>query len=286
MFQTAVIVGPGLIGGSMGMAMRQRRLAARVVGVGRRQESLARALQVGALDEATLDLEEAVSEADLVVLATPIAAIEELAARLADCLPEAALLTDVASSKASVIETVLAAFHGRPDLAYLPSHPMAGSEQSGPLAASADLFEGSVCILTPLTTTTPEDKRTLTALWNALGARVVSMSPQAHDRLVARISHLPHLAAAALMMAVQERDMPLCGGGLRDTTRVAAGSPSMWTDICRANTAQIHQALTEYIGVLTEMAEALEAGRMDAVERMLTAAKKRRDSLAETEPRR
>ncbi|MFO7955795.1 MAG: prephenate dehydrogenase/arogenate dehydrogenase family protein [Candidatus Brocadiia bacterium] len=284
MFQRAAIVGPGLIGGSMGMALRRKKLADVVVGIGRRKESLRRAMDVGAIDRSTLDLEEGVREADFVVLATPTASFEEIIHAATPHLRPEALLTDVASTKVRVIETVSAALRERPDVAYIPTHPMAGSEQSGPLAARADLFEGAVCIITPLTNTYPETKRTIRRMWEALGATTVSMSPQAHDRLVARISHVPHLAAAALMGMLDDHEAGLAGGGLRDTTRIASGSPELWIDICRSNREQVRRALDSYVEVLQQMSEALRDGNLGELRDMLEEAKRRRDSsLHETE---
>jgi len=281
MFNTVAIVGPGLIGGSMGMALRKRGLAKTVVGIGRRRESLDKALRVGAIDEATLDLEAGVAGADLVVLATPIGTFGSLAPRLASALKPEGLLTDVASSKARVVETIVSALDGRPDVSYIPSHPMAGSEQRGPLAASADLFEGCICIITPLSNTFPESKGAIMRMWKVLGATLVSMSPQAHDRAVARISHLPHLAAVALLAALDEEDMRLCGRGLLDTTRVASGSPDLWVDICGTNREEIRGALDSYARLLRELAERLKDGDLEQLRSVLVSAKEKRDRLVE-----
>jgi prephenate dehydrogenase len=280
-FKKVTIIGPGLIGGSMGMALRGRKLAGQVIGVGRRKESLDKALKVGAIDRATLDLKEGVRGAEFVVLATPIAALDGLVAQLPMVLDPEALVTDVASAKTHVIEVVASALRMRPDVSYIPSHPMAGSEKSGPLAASADLFEGAVCILTPLTNTFPESKGRITQLWRALGARVVSMTPQAHDRLVARISHVPHLAAAALLAYLEDGEMALCGGGLRDTTRVAGGDPELWTDICRENRDEVRAALSAYLDVLSRMARALDSGDMAPLRDVLQGARDKHEGLTE-----
>jgi len=281
MFDKVAVVGPGLIGASMGMALRKRGLAGTVVGIGRRQESLDRALGVGAIDKATLDPAQGVKSADLVVLATPIGALPEVMAQICDALDAEAVLTDVASSKVKVVETISSALRSRPDVAYIPTHPMAGSEQSGPLAASADLFEGAVCIITPLTNTFPESKSLITHMWNALGARVVSMTPQAHDRAVARISHMPHLAAAAILAVLDEPEMALCGKGLLDTTRVASGSPELWLDICKTNREDIRDSLNDYINALKQIADGLDKGNLGPLRALLEAAKQKRDRLLE-----
>jgi len=280
-FKKVTIIGPGLIGGSMGMAMRRRGLADLVVGVGRRKESLDKALKVGAIDRATLDLKEGVHGAELVVLATPIGTLDGLVPELPLLLDPEALITDVASAKVRVIEVIASALRPRPDVSYIPSHPMAGSEKSGPLAARADLFEGAVCILTPLTNTFPESKSRITRMWRALGARVVSMTPQSHDRMVARISHVPHLAAAALLSYVEENEMALSGGGLRDTTRVAGGDPDLWIDICRDNRDEVASALKAYADVLARMADSLRSGNLGPLRDVLQNAHDKRRRLTE-----
>lgn len=280
MFEKVAIIGPGLIGGSMGLGLRSRGLAQTVVGIGRRRESLDKALEIGAIDTASLDPKTGVQDADLVVLATPISTFADLTAQVADSLRAGALFTDVASTKVEVVEVISSALHSRPDVSYIPTHPMAGSEQRGPEAAKADLFAGAICIVTPLTDTFPESKSCIAGMWRALGAKVVSMTPQAHDRAVARISHMPHLAAAALMAVMDEADARLCGKGLLDTTRVASGSPSIWTDICRANREHIRASVTEYIGLLQKMVDALDNGNMARLNEILETAKSKRDRLA------
>jgi len=279
-FKKVAIVGPGLIGGSMGMALRRRKLASLVVGVGRRKESLDKALKVGAIEKATLDLKEGLRKAELVILATPIPTLAELAPQLPGALDPEALVTDVASTKAHVIDVISSSLRFRPDVSYIPSHPMAGSEKSGPLAASDGLFEGSVCILTPLPNTFPESKSRITGMWRALGARVISMTPQAHDRLVARISHVPHLAAAALLACLEESEAALCGGGLRDTTRIAGGDPDLWIDICRENRQEVLAALGAYIDELSQMADSLRAGDLRRLRETLERARSMREHVA------
>lgn len=279
MFERVAIVGPGLIGGSMGLALKERGLAGTVVGVGRRQSSLDKALRVGAIDRDALDLKKGVAGAELVVLATPIRALQQLAPELAGCLEAEALVTDVASTKVGVIDAISSGLRNRPDVAYIPTHPMAGSEKSGPLAAEAGLFEDSVCIVTPLPNTFADCKSTITRLWEALGARVRSMSPQAHDRLVARISHVPHLAAAALLNYLDADETDLCGGGLRDTTRIAAGDPELWMDICRENRREIAGALNAYLEGLRRMKQALDSGALGELRELLKEAKSKRDAM-------
>ena len=281
MFNEVAIVGPGLIGASMGLALRAQGLAKRIVGIGRRQTSLDKALSVGAIDEATLDATGGVRSADLVVLATPIRTLEPIMAAIAEALKAQALVTDVASTKACVVETLSSALRGRPDVSYIPTHPMAGGEKSGPEAARADLFEGAVCIVTPLTNTLPESKGIVTRMWQAMGANVVSMTPQAHDRAVARVSHLPHLAAAALMTELEPDEVALCGRGLLDTTRIASGNPDIWIDICRSNREHVREAVLRHIAVLQKIADGLNDGELARLRGLLVDAKQRRDDLVE-----
>jgi prephenate dehydrogenase len=278
-FEIVSIVGPGLIGASIGLALKRGGMARHVVGIGRRQESLDKAMGIGAVDATTLDPVEGCAEADLVILATPISALEGISRALADGLKSEAIVTDVASSKTRVIEIVCSSLRGRPDVSYIPTHPMAGGEQTGPLAATPDLFRGAVCIFTPLTNTLPESKGQLTRMWHAMGASTVSMSPQMHDRIVAGISHVPHLAASALVSFLSEEQTALCGRGLLDTTRIASGSPGMWMDICRSNSGEIRRSLLDYIAALQDMADALSAGDMSRLRRVLEKAKEKRDRL-------
>jgi prephenate dehydrogenase len=277
MFGKVAIIGPGLIGASVGLALRRHNLADSVIGIGRREVSLQKALDIGAVGSATLDVAEGVADAGLVVLATPTSAFQHVLAAAVPALHTDSVLTDVASTKVRVVATVTSALRERPDIAYMPTHPMAGSERSGPLAARADLFEGSVCILTPMTNTYPTTKSTIKKMWETFGARTVSMSPQLHDALVARISHVPHLVAAALMLLVREEDALLGGGGLRDTTRIASADPELWLGICRDNREQIRLALDQYGAILREMSDSLKTGDLGKLEHMLDEAKSKRD---------
>jgi len=256
-FDIAAIVGPGLVGGSLGMAIRQRGLARHVIGIGRRRSSLRAALDVGAVDEVSLDLREGVEAADVIVLATPIGAMLRLAGPVARHAKGGAVLTDVASTKQRVIQTLTAALRDRPDVAYVPAHPMAGSEQRGAENARAALFEGSVCILTPLPEATGPPLSRVRGLWEGL----------------------PHLAAAALLHTISAEEGMLAGSGLVDTTRVASGDPSLWRGICETNPEQVAAALDSYVEVLRRIRSAIADGRFTALEQALREAKDKRDGL-------
>lgn len=278
-YETVAIVGPGLIGGSIGMALRRRGLAGRVIGIGRRQISLDEALEVDAIDECTLDLADGVSEADLVILATPIRAIPELAPTVAGAMKSGAVLTEVSSTKQQVIRTLRAALSEREDLVLIPTHPMAGSELRGPLHATDDLFEGSVCIFTPLTDTPPEALENLRTMWEALGTTIYRMKPADHDRIVASVSHLPHLAAAALARTITEQQGLFAGGGFIDTTRIASGDPRLWRDICESNTSEVCQSVDRLIHELFRLRRLLECDDYQGLQQYLQEAKDRRDTI-------
>lgn len=240
-FRTVTIVGVGLIGGSVGLALRRRGLAGRVVGVGHRRASLDRALERGAVDAATLDIAEGVREAELMILATPAGQMVRLAEAARGALSRGSMVTDVASTKGRLVRGLEALADAR--FRYVGSHPMAGSEQRGVERADPDLFEGALCFLTPTPRSDPRVVQALTDLWAALGAHVRLVDPAEHDRLVALASHLPHLAAAALVNATTPEAWSCTGSGFRDTTRVASGDPRLWADVCLQNQERILDAL-------------------------------------------
>jgi len=274
-FRTVSIVGVGLIGGSIGLALRQRRLAQKVVGVGRRKSSIEQALEVGAVDEATLDIEEGVREAEFTILATPIGVMEHLAARVAAAMPRGGLLTDVGSTKGLLVQQLERAAGG--SLHYVGSHPMAGSEKRGVGEARGDLFEGALCFLTP----TPQSPRqavdALREFWKALGATVRLLTPTEHDRIVAVASHLPHLVAAALVNLATPAAMECAGSGFRDTTRVASGDPRMWTDVCMHNRERLLEALRLFRLQVDTLMDILEDSREGELRAWLESAKALRD---------
>jgi prephenate dehydrogenase len=239
-FGTVAILGPGLIGGSLALALAERGLADRLVIYARSPHALDAIRVAGVEAELTGNPGEAVSEADVVVLCVPIEAMAALVHEFRDALKPTALVTDVGSVKGSVDREIAPLLEDR--ALWIGSHPMAGSEQGGFVAARADLFEGAAVIVTPTAQTQPEATRGVEKFWKALGGRIYSMPPQEHDVAVARISHLPHLVAALLVAHATPDALALAGGGFRDTTRIASGSPELWTEILWAN----RQALQEH----------------------------------------
>jgi prephenate dehydrogenase len=275
--KTVAIVGVGLIGGSVGLALRERKLAERVIGIGRRQESLRIARRVGAVTNTTVDLDKGVAEAELVVVCTPVGRIVEDVRAAARHCPEGILITDAGSTKRSIV----AALDDGLDRGcrFLGSHPLAGSEKTGAAFATADLFEGRVAILTPTKNTRAEDFDFLEQFWQGLGSVVVQMTPEEHDKALAMTSHLPHLAAAGLAGLVPEKYFRLVGSGMLDTTRIAAGDPELWLQIFIENRENILAALAQYGSKLSALHAALRDGDEEEILKILTLAKKNRDAL-------
>jgi prephenate dehydrogenase len=276
------IVGIGLLGGSVAKAVRARGAAREVIGVARNADRARAAVDDGTLDRVTEDLAEGVRGADLVVLAAPVRTIEDLLERMWSALPEDAIVTDVGSSKAAIVARAEALAANTPRT-FLGSHPMAGSEKSGYAVARADLFQGAVVVVTPTDASEPRAVKAVTGFWELLGARVVTLEPDAHDAAVAAISHLPHLVACALVDAVS-REWPHALGvaarGFKDTTRIAAGDPTMWQEIFLANAAPLREALSSFRRALDELERQIAAGDAALVEATLARIKDAREKLA------
>ena len=276
-WDTVAIVGVGLIGGSIGLALRKRNLAKNIVGIGHRQASLRIARQIGAADHTTIDLNKGVADAELVIVCTPVGQIVEHVRQAAHHCPERAMLTDVGSVKQAIVDPLDSGLAR--GCRFLGGHPVAGSEKTGPANASADLFEGRVAILTPTKNTRAEDFDLLEEFWQSLGSVVVKMTPEEHDQALAVTSHLPHVAAAVLAMTVPEQYFRFCGSGMLDTTRVAAGDPELWRQILSLNRDNVLTALEQYGANLAALHGALRDNNQDELTRFLTLAKKNRDAL-------
>jgi len=276
-YHTVAIVGVGLIGGSIGLALRKRKLARHVVGIGRRASSLMAASRCGAVTRTTRNLSQGVADAQLVVVCTPVDSVASAVLAAANGAPSGALITDAGSTKLSIVEAV----DGRlpRGARFVGSHPLAGGEQSGPAAARADLFEGRQVIVTPTAAGKLSDTRAVSAFWKALGARVLTMSPGEHDRVVAVTSHLPHLVAAALAAATPRELLKLTAAGWHDTTRVASGDVRLWVEILRNNRGHVLKALAEFGKLMDSWTAALESGDDQRLEQLLTEGKRNRDAV-------
>jgi prephenate dehydrogenase len=275
--KTLTIVGVGLIGGSIGLAAKRRKVAERVLGAGRRQASLNQAVAIGAIDESFLDLAKAVHQAEVVVFCAPVDRIaEQILAAAPGCTP-GTLLTDAGSTKAEIVRSV----EGRlpQGIAFVGSHPLAGSEKRGPDHADADLFQDRLTVVTQTPATDPSALVRTAAFWRALGSRVQVMQPEEHDQALALTSHLPHLVAAALAAILPPELQDLTASGFRDTTRVAAGDPSLWTGVFAQNRLAVLDALKRLEDRLTRFRETLTARNWSALGDLLAQAKKVRDAL-------
>ena len=275
------LIGMGLMGGSLALAVKQKQLATRVHGYVRREGSIAEGMKLGMADAITTDLKEAVRDADLIILCTPLSQMQTLATQMQPHLKPGAVVTDVGSAKGTVVQEVEPIIHAA-KAHFVGSHPMAGSEKSGLSAARADLFFNAICLVTPGAHATVEAICAVQNFWKAIGGWPIRMTPDLHDDLVSRSSHLPHVIAAELANYVLSPAHPkeqalVCANGFRDTTRIAAGSPEMWRDIALANRKNLGRVLGVFIEDLQEFQFALERGDVQAVEEFFTNAKLRRD---------
>jgi prephenate dehydrogenase len=271
------IVGVGLIGGSIGLALRQRNLADNVIGIGRRQVSLRIARRVGAITHTTIDLSKGVVQADLVIVCTPVGQIVEHVNEAALYCPEGTLITDAGSTKQKIVGALDNQLPR--GCRYLGGHPIAGSEKTGANYANADLFDGRVAVLTPTKNTRAEDYDLLEEFWQGLGSIVVQMTAEEHDRALAITSHLPHMAAAALATTITENYFRFAGAGLLDTSRLAAGDTNLWKQILMQNRENVLKSLELYYAQLKTLHMAIHNGDEVALENFLTMAKKNRDAL-------
>lgn len=275
-FSTISILGPGLLGGSLALAIQERMPQARLRLWARRATAEVEIRARGIQAEFFTDAAAASAGADLIILATPVETMPALAAQIAQAeLKEAVVVTDVGSVKGSVVGELAPILGHR----FLGSHPMAGSEKTGIETARADLFQGAACLLTP---TEGQDATSLRQFWERLGCRVLEMTPEEHDLKVARISHLPHWMAVATTLAALRADpeaVACAAGGFRDTTRVAGGDPGLWTGISLANQQALLGTLRDASAVLTELLEILSKPDEEALHQLLSEARNLRSLL-------
>lgn len=281
---TVAVVGVGLIGGSLGQAWRRAK-AAHVIGVARRAESVEAALAAEAIDEGTTSLAEAAAAADVLVLCTPVLQIVPLALDAAVHMRKGTMITDAGSTKGEICRALWPALP--PHITFIGGHPMAGSERTGVGAADPYLYENAVYCLTP-PAAMPDGHpqlELLLKLVRATGARPLLLDPQVHDLIVAGISHMPHIVAAALVNAVATQDsgdvpmLQLAAGGFRDTTRIASGSPDVWRDICLANRQAILQMLNALTAALDNLRDAVDKADSNQLMRLFDQARQVRSTI-------
>lgn len=277
------ILGVGLLGGSIGLGLRACASPCKIVGYGYRRETLEQAQAFGAIDRWSLDLGEAVADADLVILCTPVGLFETMLKQLAPVLKPGTLVTDVGSTKRSVVRLAQDLL---PDAnPFVGSHPMAGSEKRGVEYARADLFHNALCILTPTAGSPRSIVTGLEVFWKSLGMRIIRLSPEEHDAAVADISHLPHLLAAALVSMQSRSAMPLAGNGFIDTTRIASGDARLWRDILLDNRDNVLTSLTRLQNEIATLKKLITPTKGEALTAWLASAARRRDDLAEAKLR-
>ncbi len=285
MIERLAIIGVGLIGGSLARALRRAGACRAIVGCGRDAAQLEKALALGVIDSYERDPAQAVAGADVVVLAVPVGATEAVYRRLAAGLDAQAVVTDVGSTKGSVVEAVRAATGTLPPN-FVPGHPIAGTEKSGVEASLADLFQGRRVILTPHEDTAAEAVARVRRMWEACGAAVSLMGVAHHDQVLAATSHLPHVLAYALVDSLARMEdstevFAYAAGGFRDFTRIASSDPQMWHDICLANREALVPVLERFGADLGRLCAAIRNGDSDAVLDTFTRAKQARDTFCD-----
>jgi len=283
-WERLVVLGVGLIGGSLARAARMAGIYREVVGWGRNPATLERALALDVVDRVETDLARAVHGADLIVAAVPPGVMEALFRELAGMLGPETVLTDVGSTKGSVVEAARAAFGTLPTH-FVPGHPISGNERSGVDAADANLFQNRLVILTPLPETDPKAVSQVRVLWEVCGAEVTEMEVEHHDAVLAATSHLPHLLAFTLVDVLARMDdsweiFRYAAGGFRDFTRIAGSDSVMWRDICLTNRTQLLAMLDRYRNGLDQMAEAITARDGDYLHKTFTHARAAREHFS------
>ncbi len=278
------IVGVGLIGGSIGRALRDGSAATEIIGYGRNPVHLSRAVELGLVDDWSTVLSDAVAGAEVVMVATPVGAMPGLFTRLVDLVSPTCIVTDAGSVKKKVVDAARASF-GRSVARFVPGHPIAGLEQSGVEAATGDLFRGHKVILTPTPDTDPKAVAQIDSLWRTTGAQLMDMSPERHDRLLALTSHLPHMLAYALvnLLADQAQDegecFDLAAGGFYDISRTASSDPVMWRDICLHNADEVLARIGEYQDMMARLAALVKVKDAEGLEQMFRKARGARSRI-------
>ena len=277
MFNKITIIGLGLIGGSLALAVKKNKLAKKIIGVSRRKGTIDYAIKKGIVDSATLDLKKGVADSDFIIITTPVLKIVSIAKIVALFLKKGAILTDAGSTKEYIVNNI-----EKLDLkgAYFAgSHPIAGSEKSGVRSADVNLFRGAYCIVTRTKDSNPKAVNKIKRFWAAIGMRVVELSPRTHDMIFSRVSHLPHASSVSLVNAIGRDSLDFASGGFKDSTRIASGEPELWRDIFLTN----RKNLTRDIGALRKELSKIEIALKDndrrELSKLLNKAKAARDSL-------
>lgn len=283
MFKRVCIIGVGLIGGSLALALKKHKLAQHVVGCGRQQDNLERALKQGVIDSYELDLATAVKDAELIVLAVPVAALASVMTSIKASMTAHCILMDVGSTKQSVINDYHAVFGQQGGPLFVPAHPIAGKESSGVDGATADLFTDKWVVLTPPVDHHSDVVARVDDMWQQMGAKVIAMDAAQHDRIFATCSHLPHLLAYALMFQIDDHPLShellkFSGSGFKDFTRIAGSDPQLWKDVCEKNKDEILDAIHHFQSHLKAIEHAIENNDQQLLE-IFSRAKAVRDKI-------
>ena len=273
LFRKIAIVGVGLIGGSIGLAVKKRKLADEVIGIGHRQESVTRALKVEAIDEGTLDISK-ISDADLVVLAAPVTEILNILPELNKFVKKDGLIIDVGSTKLEI--TRLAKKSG---LNFIGCHPLAGTEKKGPQNAKAGLFKDSLCVITPSAEVKKENLKKIEIFWQALGAKPKVLDAATHDRIIAFTSHLPHIVVFSLINCIKGPYLKFAAGGLKDTTRIGQSDPLLWRDIFLTNRKELLKAIKDFKKSLNRLEALVYKNQPNKLESYLKEARDKRNGF-------
>jgi len=282
-FKKIAIIGVGLIGGSIGMAIRKNKLASEVMGIGRSPERLKMALKLKAIDTWTMDIKEGVRDADIFVIATPVKQIPIIFKRALPFLKKGCIVTDTGSTKGEIVKEIEKILPK--NINFIGAHPIAGSELQSVRNAKKELFKDAFCVLTPIQKTNKSILGIIEHIWRKCGAEVIILSPDEHDKILSMTSHLPHMTAVLLMWvfsgftASGKKLKSFMGGGFRDTTRIAASSAEIWTDIFDTNRKEILKRLAEFKVKITLMQKVIRRRDLNELNRILRYAKEERDSL-------
>ena len=273
LFNKVVIIGTGLIGGSLGLALKKNNLVSQVTGLSRHRKNVRLAKKAGAIDSACTSL-DAVKDADLVILATPVEAIIEIAFKIAKKIKKDCIVIDVGSTKEAIVYKISKVIPN-----FLGCHPLSGSEKKGIINLQDGIFAGSICVVTPTIKTGRKVLNKVSLLWRRLGCKVVVLSPERHDQILAFTSHLPHAVAFSLIGCIPAKFLRLSSSGLKDSTRISASDANLWSEVFLSNRGNLLACLSVFQTKLAVLKLALERKNKNSLTSIILAAKKKREKL-------
>lgn len=274
LFNRVAIVGVGLIGGSLGLALKKKRLAGEIIGIGHRQKSIDQALRVGAVDEGYIELDK-IRDADLIILSAPVKEIIDILPKLKNLITKDCLIIDAGSTKSEIIKIA-----GKHKLRFIGCHPLAGMEKKGPENAREGLFKNSFCLLVPPKKYNPRDLRKVRKLWKELEVRTLVLNSGEHDRILAFTSHLPHAVAFSLIDCIKPEYLSFAASGLKDTTRIGLSDPLLWKDIFLTNRVELLKAIKGFKLSLSRLASFINARQSKKITAYLEKSRKKRNAIA------